>query len=86
MDKFSKSFTGRRHAIGNTDDKSFSLIEGMFANPIDGGNIFLYEIFRSQIIICICVALHFELLAFLLRVLFYNIFRLGKNELWKRRS
>ena len=85
MDKFSKSFTGRRHAIGNTDDKSFSLIEGMFANPMDGGNIFLCEIFRSQIII-FCVALHFELLAFLLRVLFYNIFRLGKNELWKRRS
>ena len=38
-DKFSKSFSGRRHAIGNTEDKSFSLIEGMFSNQIDDGNI-----------------------------------------------
>ena len=37
-DKFSKSFSGRRHAIGNTEDKSFSLIEGMFANQIEDGN------------------------------------------------
>ena len=45
VDKFSKSFTGRRHALDNTDEKSFSLIEGMFANQIDGGNMFVHNIF-----------------------------------------
>ena len=39
VDKFSKSYSGRRHAIGDTEDNSFPLIEGLFDNQINGGNI-----------------------------------------------
>ena len=40
VDKFSKSYSGRRHAIGPlAEDNSFPLIEGLFDNQINGGNI-----------------------------------------------
>ena len=39
VDKFSKSYSGRRHAIGDTEDNSFPLIEGLFDNQINDGNI-----------------------------------------------
>ena len=38
LENFSKSLSGRRHAIGDTDDKPFSLIDGMFEKNIAGGN------------------------------------------------
>ena len=38
IENFSKSLSGRRHAIGDNDDKPFSLIDGMFEKNIAGGN------------------------------------------------
>ena len=41
MERFSKSFSGRRHAIGDNDEKTTSLLDGIFAKQLDGGNLIL---------------------------------------------
>ena len=46
IEKFSKSLSGRRHAIGDNDDKPFSLIDGMFEKQIDGGTIIAYSVIK----------------------------------------
>jgi hypothetical protein len=46
IEKFSKCLSGRRHAIGDNDDKPFSLIDGMFEKPIDGGTNIKYTIIK----------------------------------------
>ena len=40
--------SGRRHAIGDNDNKPFSLIDGMFGKQIDGGSNITYIILKFK--------------------------------------
>ena len=43
LETFSKSFSGRRHAISDQDEKGTSLIDGSLTKQIDGGNTFFLQ-------------------------------------------